>query len=228
MVKEAEENEELRYSLRSLKNIKHDQVWLVGFKPSWVKNVNHIERFQRLQTKYRNLILNAYAACKNSEISDDFIYMDDDFFFLQPVEKIPLYHNGHLNDLLERYKQLNGRNYIKGLEDVINRLGVKGHKNPLSYELHIPMIFNKEKLSKLFEMDDNYFLNAEIFHMRSFYGNYYNLGGSHANDVKIKWQEDNRASKVQFRKFISTTDDIFSGYILSHLRDLFPTKGQYE
>ena len=228
MVKEEEKNDELRYSLRSLQNIEHDKVWLVGYKPSWVKNVGHIERFQRLHTKYRNLILNAYAACVNEEVSDDFIYMDDDFFYIQPVDDILPYHNGKLNDLLERYKQLNGRVYIKGLENVMSRLKEKGCSDSLSYELHVPMIFNKNKLRQIFEMDDSYFLNAEIFHMRSFYGNYYNLGGSHLNDVKIKWKEDNRASKIQYRKFVSTTDELFNGYILSYLRDLFPSKSQYE
>ena len=35
-VKPSEDNDELKYSLRSLKNLNHGQVYLVGYRPSWV------------------------------------------------------------------------------------------------------------------------------------------------------------------------------------------------
>lgn len=228
MVRDGDENQELRYSLRSLKNIPHENVYLVGYKPSWVKNVQHIERFQKLSTKYKNITLNMYAACNNENISEDFIYMDDDFFLIESMEDIYPFHRGKLDDLAERYRALNSRTYADGLEEISRRLKELGIASPLSYELHIPMLFNKKRFKHILELDDSYALRAPIFHVRSFYGNYYNIGGQHMNDVKIYWQEDNRASKMRGRKFISSSDDSFKGYITQYLRELFPEKSQYE
>ena len=40
IVKEDEKNEDLKYSLRSIaKFYPENKVWIVGYKPSWVKNV---------------------------------------------------------------------------------------------------------------------------------------------------------------------------------------------
>lgn len=82
VVREGEKNDNLRYSLRSLKNIPHDDVYIIGHKPEWVKNVKYINRMQRVRNKFQNISRNMWLATKTSSISDDFIYMDDDFALL--------------------------------------------------------------------------------------------------------------------------------------------------
>ena len=47
------DSEELRYSLRSLKNIPHQKVILVGEKPEWVTNVEFIPVAQT-KTKHQS------------------------------------------------------------------------------------------------------------------------------------------------------------------------------
>ena len=42
VIKSVNDNAELRFSLRSLKNIEHGNVYIVGYKPLWVKNVIHL------------------------------------------------------------------------------------------------------------------------------------------------------------------------------------------
>lgn len=38
------ENLELRYSLRSLRNVPHGRVWIFGDCPDWVTNVNLVHQ----------------------------------------------------------------------------------------------------------------------------------------------------------------------------------------
>lgn len=94
VVREGDNNEALRYSLRSLKNIKHDNVYIVGHKPKWVKNVIHIERMQRTFNKFQNITRNMYYASKNNEISEDFMYMDDDNYIMREIDEVYPQHRG--------------------------------------------------------------------------------------------------------------------------------------
>ena len=55
VVGENERNESLKYSLRSLKNIPHDDVYIIGHKPAWVKNVKYVNRIQRVRNKFQNI-----------------------------------------------------------------------------------------------------------------------------------------------------------------------------
>ena len=57
IVKNSEVNEDLRYSLRSVaKFVPHDKIWIVGYKPSWVQNVEYLPVPQNLGSKWKNLI----------------------------------------------------------------------------------------------------------------------------------------------------------------------------
>ena len=63
-LKESEDNEELRYVLRSIAaNLPHRKVFLAGFKPSWVKNVELISVEVPEGLKYSKSLANTKAAC---------------------------------------------------------------------------------------------------------------------------------------------------------------------
>ena len=42
-VRPGDRNDELRYSLRSLANLPHDRVWIVGHTPPWVTGIESIQ-----------------------------------------------------------------------------------------------------------------------------------------------------------------------------------------
>ena len=98
-----DEYEELRYSLRSLANYGTvGEVWIVGAPPpDWCKNVNHIPTEQhdlssagveRFAYRKLNQRLNLLALCDHPDVADQFIFMNDDFMFVEtiPGPELPL------------------------------------------------------------------------------------------------------------------------------------------
>lgn len=172
----AGENEELRYSIRSVeKNLPHANIWVVGSAPSWYTG-KQVRVSQNL-SKYRNAIANLEAIVSHPDISEDFILMNDDFFVLEPVEAVQSFHRGYLYDSIEERKDIYISNpYIDMMENTYNRLIKNGIKDPLDYELHIPMKMNKNKLKNVIRFG---------FLWRSMYGNMNNVGGIQMDDVKV-------------------------------------------
>lgn len=228
VVRDGEENLPLKYSLRSLKNIPHENVYIIGYKPEWVTNVKYYNRFQRGQSKFKNITKNIYLTTKIEELSDDFVYMDDDYYIMREIDEIYPQHRGEIEIQTEFYREQGSMVYVNGLEDVTKRLHEQGIEYPLSYELHIPIVYNKEKLKHVLELDDSHAINAPIFHIRSFYSNYYRIGGQHMNDVKVRWPHQNRLDWVTGKRYLSSAGKSPEGFLLKHLKELFPEKSQYE
>lgn len=96
-------NEELRYSLRSIdENFIFDRIFIVWHKPSWICNIEHIEYndsivpFGSYNTSKKLLQI-----CENINISDDFVLMADDIYILEKVEKIWYYKKWSMKDYLD-------------------------------------------------------------------------------------------------------------------------------
>ena len=224
-VKDGLHNEEFRYSLRSVcLNLPHKRVWVFGGCPTNIVPDIRVRVAQSGKTKWdrvRNMFL---TACENKEVSDDFVLFNDDFFVMKPVTEIKPYYRCTLDkhiSLLES-KYLNRSNeYTRLLRRCRDNLTKRGI-TPLSYELHIPFIFNKNKLLQM--------LNTfpEQHCTRTMYGNLYGVGGERVNDVKvfsIKPGFDYRTST-----FLSTDDSVVNvnNDIWRYLQKQFPHKSEYE
>ena len=161
-------NIELRYSLRSLKNIKYDNVFLVWYKPNWVKNVKHIP-FNDKDDKFLNVKKKQKIIASHPDISDNFIYMNDDFYFLKPQEvknyKIWTVDQQveYIKSVVDNYKVYH---YYRSITDILRMFGRWD-----SYETHTPMIFNKKKMQEVIEWKPDYRTTS----FRSLYGNYHSI-----------------------------------------------------
>lgn len=228
-VKPSNDNEELRYSLRSLENIPHGTVYLAGYKPSWVKNVVHILNHQgRTTSKYLNSTNNWLKANALAELSDDYIYMNDDFFIMHKIQFIPTMHMGTLDAFINKYVSRFGMGaYVDGsmaTRTALRRLGIRD--NLMSYELHTPFMVNKQKRAALVDVIEPINIKHRVLHTRTFYGNYYGIEGIATHDVKI---HNNSMPFSEKWDFISTSDDSFSnGKVGQYVRDTFTTKSRYE
>jgi hypothetical protein len=213
------DNEELKYSLRSLANLQYNNVWVVGGKPSWYAG-NFIKVEQNIN-KYRHAIANLSAIVNSNKISEDFILMNDDFYILKPIKKLEVYNEGLLENKINRYKEFAPKaQYTKRLISTYDYLVSAGFKKPLSYELHIPMQMSKTKLTEVLK-------TGRLW--RSVYGNKYNLGGKKTTDVKVYSKEDNSVNYLNTKlKFLSTEDNSFKEVKENLLVKLFPEKSQYE
>lgn len=216
------DNEELRYSIRSvLKNAKFvNKIWVVGDKPDWYSG-NFI-KVAPVGNSFANVRNNLRKVIDHPDISEDFILMNDDFFIIENVNSVSHYYGGLLADRSLRHQELAGPNYYANMLMKTHRgLTQQGIKNPLNYELHVPMLFNKAKLADTIE---------KPFSIRSYYGNKYNLGGEDINDVKIYSHPRFKVSSSSMNNgtpFVSTDDESFS-YVRLELEKMFPSKSAYE
>ena len=211
------DNEELRYSIRSVvHSFPEARIWVVGGKPDWYSG-HYIEVIQS-ESKYTNALNNLKAVCRSENISDHFVLMNDDFFILKNITSIKNFHGGSLQDKINKYISISGHTmYIRKLISTNNKLVSTGINNPLDYELHIPMIMEKNKLQ--FVLD-----KYPTFLWRSVYGNLYKIQGDMAEDVKIYSNNKyNGRSKSATDEsiFISTEDKSFD-MIKDKIVKLFP------
>jgi hypothetical protein len=218
------DNEELRYSIRSVVNsFPNAKIWIVGGKPKWY--VGDYIPVEQVGNKYANAIKNLQALSINPEISDTFVLMNDDFFIIKKIDKIKQFYNGLLSDKINKYIKITGSSlYIKKLMLTNNKLLKLEIKNPIDYELHIPMVMEKEKL---FNIVNNY---PDCL-WRSMYGNLYNVGGEEMSDVKIyanKKHIDRSNEMTERSTFVSTEDNSFKIMLEKTFKVLFSTPSNYE
>lgn len=224
-VREGEDNEELRYSLRSLVNLPHRKVHIVGYKPSWVTNVNHINVVQDKGGKNLNTTHNMEVAAYDYNVTEDFILMNDDFFIMKPLSELPHYNRGSIDKVAEYYKQYDSQ-YYRGMMDTREYMEKLGLKNPISYELHVPMVFNKNNIIDMFTQYYQDSPPVAVLHKRSLYGNMFNYGGETIADVKV-YTKDGKTPRDS--TFLSTEDSIWEDSIVGRfIRRQFPDKSIYE
>jgi len=210
------ENEELRYSIRSVvKNFPDANIWVVGGKPKWYIG-NYVEVDQN-KNKYTNALNNLSAICKSTEISESFIFMNDDFFILKPFNLSDSFHGGLLSDKISRYKELTpDSGYVRKLNSTNEKLFRLKINNPLDYELHVPMLVEKSKLNRIINKYPDML-------WRSLYGNIYKVGGKEIQDVKIYSNPIYKSRSFEINKdsvFASTEDYSFSVLVKTFFGDI--------
>lgn len=208
------ENEELRYSIRSVeKYLPNHDIWVVGGKPNWYIG-NYIE-VEDTGNKFQNINKCYKAIIDDERISNDFIVMNDDFFILSPKNNFN-YYSGYLKDKIINHVQINGISpYSRALRTAIEALKKRGIKEPLNYDIHTPMTLNKAKLAQVIDLS---------LAPRSVYGNIFISNGLNIEDVKIY----KHTSDINLNgDFISTEDNSFR-LIQEKIMALFPSPSRLE
>lgn len=216
------ENEELKYSIRSLyKNIESVNIWVVGGKPDWYCG-NYVKVDQN-HTKHVNVRNNLKKIVNDKSIPNDFVLMNDDFFIMKPINNIPVLHGGRLEDKVNLFKKNNPKSsYTVMLSDTYKKLISLGIKEPLDYAIHVPMTINKNLLSSCI---------YPSLSIRTMYGNLNSIGGKQISDVKIYEKEKHIGNPNYLNGdnvFLSTNDKSFN-ILLNHiLLDIFNQKSILE
>lgn len=148
-------NYEIRYSLRGvekhLSNVK--DVWIVGWRPPFLKDVNHIEAWDPSYIPDTNIIRKILKACNHPDVTEDFLFINDDHFVLSDFDAaaFPYYY---VVTLLE---------YIRGrgiplIQDGYGRRAkatydlLMSKNRPTKYfDIHYPILYNKQKFKEIFE-----------------------------------------------------------------------------
>lgn len=212
---------ELRYSLRSLKNMDHGKVWFIGGQPDGLYPDGRMAFEQQGETKWERVRNSLIKVCRNKDITDDFWLFNDDFFILKPIDETPLF-NGLLRDHIlhvEHRHQDHPTQYTKKLRECEQILKDSGLPT-FNYAIHVPMLMNKQKLKKALML----YSDTPMF--RSIYGNYAEIGGNNHKDVKIIGLQSEIPDNADM---VSTSDESFRyGIVGQRIRDKFQIRCRYE
>lgn len=223
IVKEDPRNEELRYSIRSVvENFPVRNIWVFGYCPSWLKEIIHVKIPQNGQ-KWENskMLFDKIANCES--LPDEFVLFNDDFFVVEKVDKVEQWYDGLLQDRIDHLKETFKNQhplYANQLQQVVDRLAEYGIKNPKNYAVHKPMLFNRKNMLKSLELTKDLPMS-----LRSFYANYFKVGGIDAPDTKVF-----TTGPYDFPgPYLSSDDRTFRlGRIGRNIRAAFPNKSKYE
>ena len=217
-VKDTPTNEELRYSVRSLANFPHGNVWFYGGCPDGLKPDRHVYVKQDQPTKWANIFKMYKMVCNNEEISEDFWLFNDDFFVMKKVKKGPNYYEGDLYKRVVTLEDAHGgiTPYSQQLRYTLQELEGMGCDTK-NYALHVPMLMNREKGKELCNI-----ISGPM--IRCVYGNYFKIGGEDHRDVKI----DRLDRVAKDTEYLSTNDKSFKGMVGDQIRATFPDKCKYE
>ena len=225
-VRPGDNNPHLRYTLRSIAaHVPHRRVWIAGHMPPWVRGVGHIPTAQRHATKYQNSRSNWKAAFDHPEVTDQVLIFNDDFFVMRDLPGLPpVWHRGRCREVyahFERQIRRPGR-YMLGMRQTMDLLADLGHDDPLCYELHVPMLIERERYLEVWEIAQR----IKYPHSRTLYGVLNHVGGTQMRDPKITHTGPhfNRGSL-----FLSTMSSAFQrGQVGAYIRSVFPAACRYE
>lgn len=228
MVRDGEANEELRHSLRSLVNFGHDRLWLFGNRPSWVIGAHVVQLEQGgVGFKHHNTWANWRAIAHHPDVSDEFLFMNDDYYILRPIDAVPVLNAG---PLVEWCAAANNNTRVRTAQTIDCLTGL-GHRpvDQLSFELHVPMVINKGAMAEAVDAGQRWMDRAGTtlpMAKRSLYGNVAGLRGERSADVKIREKDD---APPRTATFCSTSDGSFRyGQVGRFLRQRFAAPGPYD
>lgn len=222
-------NDPLYYSLRSLANLPHGRVWIAGYAPPWVQEVTHIPVVQG-RGKHANTWANWRAIAEHGP--EDFYLFNDDFFVMEPVDTVPVWHRGPLGKAIAGYLSapslLNWRHRAEAARTGLARLGYQ----PADlnwYELHTPLPMNRGKLAAALDDLDRVRDRAHLYYAkRTWYGNHARIGGTERSDCKTQHPTARHLNEARFTPFLSTSERSWRGSAGDLVRGTFTTPGPYE
>jgi len=166
-------NNEIRFSLRSLEKNLHDyrNIYVVGHHPDFLKNIIHVpakDIFNPDLNADGNIITKVLLACRQKDLSDDFLFINDDHLVIKPVRAsdIPPFHKGDMTKFSSIYWNLNF--WRKRLKRTMNVL-LQNDLPVYHFDCHTPIIFNKKRFPEIMQMF-NYQDNIG-YTMKSLYAN---------------------------------------------------------
>lgn len=213
-------DDELRFSLRSVEKYLsgYDKVWIIGERPEWLQNINHIP-FDDDITKPPdyNIMRKISRAIEEPELTDDFLFLNDDHFLLHPftANEFPYFYEKTLEVYLkERGSDTYGRRAKNTLEHLkANNLPTK------HFDIHFPIIYNKSLF--LQHVTNAVDWNKNAYVIKSMYANSLLIEGVEGKDSKIGKE------LPSLEKVFSTTPR-YRANIQRFFREQYPKASRFE
>lgn len=221
-------NQELRYSMRSLEFVKDlGEVFVVGADPGFLsEQVTFIPTYHNFPNPARGIFENLLAACQDERLPERFLYATDDLFFCAEIEagNYPYYHMGAISDRLKNCSS----EYYSHLFATQEELKKRGLPT-LNFDSHYPMLVSKSKVLELAELYNWDRMHGLTF--KSIYCNTFGIEGEFRKDCKV-----NAPHSFEWWVRFANEREVFSiGDVALHesglvqfLKELFPNLSIYE
>lgn len=220
------ENESLRYSFRTLSNMPHDRIVIVGHAPGWVRDIEVI-RGNKHASKWLNVFGNLRIASRELA-GETVVVMNDDFFITHPMTELPSWHRGPLAEHLGPMRSSAWRHSLVATLDFFIDHGVT---DPLSYEAHIPVEMEADKLGVVLDLAAEWSTHRkgrvrDLPQWRTLYGNWWDVPAVRRADVKLNSAESDWDPSAGI---VSTNARTFRDHpVLRNVRATFTQPSPYE
>jgi hypothetical protein len=226
-------NNEIRFSLRALsKNLKgYGKIWVVGEKPEWIQDVNHIPfKDELMNNADGNIARKVLRVCQEQDLSENFLFINDDHLILKPVEAIdiPPFHKGNMASFSNEYFETSfWRGRLWRTRNILLEKGFTAYH----FDCHTPMVMNKTKFPWV--MAQFNFEKNIGFTMKSLYGNLvYGDAAPKLNGEKVAifrpMTIDQVRSHCRGRQFVAFNDKGLRPGFKHWLFENFPEPSIYE
>lgn len=228
------QNNEIRYSFRSVeKNLKGvGRVWVIGENPGFLSDkVRHIYYPDEIGGRNAdgNMTRKILRACRENELTDDFLFMNDDFIIYKPIvaAEIPWMHKGDMKqrDQLFWTAQFYRHRLRRTFEVLQSR-----NMPTMQYDYHAPMLMNKHRFPEVMAKFD--YASDIGYTFRSLYGNSLALPASLVNGRKVtiyrKYDYSQLDNMTKNSTFVGYNDAGLSTVFKRWLQEKFPEMSTYE
>lgn len=218
---------ELRYSLRSLaKNMTwYQNIYVIGKIPNFLSDkvikVPAVDVGNNKEERIKNKIL---IACYHPNITDDFLLMNDDYFFQAPTRAdFPFYYQKELKDFFKR-----DGHYRSALENTVKALAARDLSACKYFDVHTPIEYNKRRFIDTMEAYD-WSIN-EGYLIRSLYCNTQRIEGVPYIDCKVglDCSYELLLQLVEGKPMFSIDDAAINDALFGYLDNMFPEPTEYE
>jgi glycosyltransferase involved in cell wall biosynthesis len=219
-------NNEILFSLRSLQKYctGYRDVHVIGHRPKFLKNIKHTQ-FIEGNIKAINILLKIKQACLNKDITDDFLFMNDDHFFCKEVD---INNMSYYFDQNEMYKILRERKKIDTYRRIIEDT-IETFTSLIFFDVHKPMIINKAKFLNMCEnINFKKFYNGLL--VKSSYCNFNNIKGVPCKDMVLreKLTYNEIIDILKNESIFAITDDAINESLIKFFTTFYPIESQFE
>ena len=215
-VRPGDQNEELRYALRSWEtNLILPgtlELWTVGHQPPWLVPDRHLAgNFYKSVplAVFDNVWKGAIEAAEGS--NDEVLFMNDDFFCLDPVGAVlPVKRNVTLEQHLAQFPANAGLWWPRSLRLTLDWLRGQGFPQPDSYEVHRPLVARPAAMADALSRWDGG-MSDTVPQWRTVYGVLYGVEAYPVQDVKL----GNATTTGYGTPWVSTSDQSWRRYAAS-------------
>lgn len=210
-------NWELRMSLRSVEKhlSNYGEVIIVGEKPDWIQNVNHISYPDESKIPDYNIMKKTERAFQEVE---KLLFFNDDHYLLEDfdAESFPSFYSDTLDNYVKR-RGLDG--YGKRARNTLEHLKNK-HLPTKFFDIHTPIIYERDPF---FEnvVSSPWEKSKEGFVIKSLYANALKIEGIEEKDCKSI-----AAPRIPVKVYSSNSHVRAS--VQRFLLETFPKKSKYE